>query len=264
MKRSVKATLRPKARVPRRLRKALRRGAKVEMEHTRSRRTAEVIASHHLAEFGARYYPALAKMERRLARGNPHLGNDPNIFRLTRARRLLERAILETGGSTELMDQMEERAYELALFKLQENDGKPRIIPVKERGEIRIQAILAMAQIIASGELHGRGPRRNPSTNYPAMTYAAAHKWEPLAAKWGVSEVARSSRGFMRAYQKARTFAALPEFWKRRREGFISRHMAQVPMTGENLWKTDRRTGKRVPSRRALALIQWAFMPPGR
>lgn len=106
--------------------------------------------------------------------------------------------------------------------------------------------------------------RNNPGQHYPVMTYAAAHAYEPLAEKWGVSQVARSARGFMRAYQKAGTWSKLPEFWQRRRNGFVARHMAQVPMTGENLWKTDKKTGKRMPSRRCLALIQWAYLPPGR
>lgn len=86
------------------------------------------------------------------------------------------------------------------------------------------------------------------------MSYAAAHKWEPMAAKLGVSKVARSSRGFMRAYQRAGSFAKLPEKWKRKREAFIARHMAQGK--SEQLWKNGK------PSRRALALIMWAYMPP--
>jgi hypothetical protein len=44
-------------------RSALRRGTRVEMEHTRNRKVAEVIARVHLAE-RADYYPRLAEMER--------------------------------------------------------------------------------------------------------------------------------------------------------------------------------------------------------
>ena len=40
----------------------------------------------------------------------------------------------------------------------------------------------------------------------PAISYAAAHRWEPLAKAKGVSAVARSSRGFMRAYEAAGTW----------------------------------------------------------
>ena len=40
-------------------------GIKVELEHTRSRKIAKVIAEHHLAE-SPLYYKALKKMEKRL------------------------------------------------------------------------------------------------------------------------------------------------------------------------------------------------------
>lgn len=95
----------------------------------------------------------------------------------------------------------------------------------------------------------------NPPS-YPVMSYAAAHKWEALARQKGVSEVARSSRGFMRAYQRAGSWKNLPEAWKRKRNAFVARHMAQGKK--EQLWKGG------TPSRRALALIMWAYMPPKR
>jgi hypothetical protein len=60
----------------------------------------------------------------------------------------------------------------------------------------------------------------------------------------------------MRAYQRAGSFARLPERWKKKREAFIKRHMAQG--RNEQLWKGGQ------PSRRALALLMWAYMPPGR
>jgi hypothetical protein len=93
------------------------------------------------------------------------------------------------------------------------------------------------------------------------MSYAAAHAWEPKAAERKVSVVARSSRGFMRAYQAAGTWTKLDPWWRQRREGFIARHMAQANR-GERLWERVR--GKWRPTRRALALIQWAYMPSGR
>jgi hypothetical protein len=89
--------------------------------------------------------------------------------------------------------------------------------------------------------------------SYPAMSYAAAHRWEPEAARRGVSKVARGRGGFMRAYQKAGRFSKLSDEWKRKRAGFIARHLAQAK--GERLWKNGE------PSRRALALIMWAYMP---
>lgn len=39
------------------------------MEHTKNRAVARKIACDHYKEFGARYYPALIKMEAKLARG---------------------------------------------------------------------------------------------------------------------------------------------------------------------------------------------------
>jgi hypothetical protein len=93
------------------------------------------------------------------------------------------------------------------------------------------------------------------------MTYAAARAWERQAAERGVSRVARSARGFMRAYQAAGTFARLSPWWKRRRAGFIARHMAQAGR-GERLWERVR--GRWRPTRRGLALMMWAMLPPGR
>lgn len=92
--------------------------------------------------------------------------------------------------------------------------------------------------------------------NYPVMSYKQAHAWEKEAARRGVSKVARSSRGFMRAYQRAGSWKNLSPEWKRKRNAFVARHMAQGK--SEQLWKDGK------PSRRALALIMWAYMPPGR
>jgi hypothetical protein len=100
----------------------------------------------------------------------------------------------------------------------------------------------------------------NPAPHVPVMSYGAAHRWEALAKAKGVSAVARSPRGFMRAYEKAGTWARLDPWWKARRNAFVARHMAQVRQNGEKLWKPDR-SGKLQPSRRCLALIMWGFMP---
>ncbi len=91
---------------------------------------------------------------------------------------------------------------------------------------------------------------------YRYLSHRTALRWEPLAEARGVSAVARSSRGFMRAYEKAGTPSKLSENWKRRREGFISRHMAQVKKRGERLFERDG-----SPTRRHLALIMWAYTP---
>lgn len=82
--------------------------------------------------------------------------------------------------------------------------------------------------------------------------------WEPVAAAKGVSEVARSARGFLAAYRAAdgdpeRLSAA----WRKRRQGFIARHLAQALSRGEPPWRDG------APSRRHLALIMWAWSPMG-
>jgi hypothetical protein len=73
----------------------------------------------------------------------------------------------------------------------------------------------------------------------------------------GVSEVARSERGFLTAYRSTHGRPSdLQDYWIRRREGFIARHMAQVIGNDEKLF--DER-GK--PTRRHLALVAWAYSP---
>lgn len=77
----------------------------------------------------------------------------------------------------------------------------------------------------------------------------------PTLIENGVSEVARSSRGFITAYSRFRTPMRMAiEFvpgervtWAQKRELFIRRTLA---------------TYKKNPSyRRALSLMAWAFMP---
>ena len=73
----------------------------------------------------------------------------------------------------------------------------------------------------------------------------------------GVSKVARSPRGFLTAYKRAGSPSKLSPYWRNRRENFIKRHWAQVRKHGEKLTKNGR------PTRRALALIAWAWKPKG-
>lgn len=88
------------------------------------------------------------------------------------------------------------------------------------------------------------------------LPLSAIAKYEPHAKSEGVSEVARSPRGFLTAYKRAggKPGNLSPE-WLAKREAFIKRHMAQVHMRGEALWKDGE------PSRRHLALIMWAYSP---
>ena len=86
------------------------------------------------------------------------------------------------------------------------------------------------------------------------MSYSEAAAYESQAAKKGVSDVARSSRGFMRAYERNKSPRSLcresvadypSQTWGRRRQGFIARHLAQ--------YKTH------PTKRRWLALVMWAY-----
>ena len=95
---------------------------------------------------------------------------------------------------------------------------------------------------------------------YPWMSYAAAHAHEAEADAHGVSVVARSSTGFMREYERAGTARAMATrplptgvrggtTWGQKRNGFVARHM-----------KSYR---ERPTYRRYLALLMWAYKPPG-
>lgn len=80
-------------------------------------------------------------------------------------------------------------------------------------------------------------------------------KYENLAMMQGVSEVARGANGFLTAFKKVKgRYNDLSDHWKQKREGFISRHMAQME---KEPWYNS----KGQPTRRHLALIMWAYSP---
>ena len=96
---------------------------------------------------------------------------------------------------------------------------------------------------------------------YPWLSYEDAHGYESEARNLEVSEKARAPKGFMREYEKARTprnmrIRPLPpgviggKNWGQKRHNFIKRHMAQYTKRGATYG-------------RYLALIMWAYMPPG-
>lgn len=81
-------------------------------------------------------------------------------------------------------------------------------------------------------------------------------RWLPLMRQWGVSEVARSQRGFLAAYRRAGgDIGRMSEAWQRKRLAFLERHLAQVKQRGEPLWRDG------LPTRRHLALVAWAYSP---
>lgn len=95
---------------------------------------------------------------------------------------------------------------------------------------------------------------QNPH-GHALLPLAEVERWEPLAASSGVSEVARSARGFLGAYRAAKgRFDKLPAAWRTKREGFLARHLAQAK--GEAMFDESG-----MPTRRHLALIMWAYSP---
>lgn len=90
-----------------------------------------------------------------------------------------------------------------------------------------------------------------------ALPLSIVEAYVPLARKLGVSKVARSSRGFLAAYRKAGgKLSNMSEAWRRKRDGFIVRHLAQVNARREPLLLDND-----LPTRRHLALIMWAYSP---
>jgi hypothetical protein len=80
---------------------------------------------------------------------------------------------------------------------------------------------------------------------YPVTPLKVIRQYEPEMKRLKVSEVARSPRGFL-TNLKRNDGRITPE-WEARRNGFISRHMAQYR--------------KHRTPRRRLALIAWAYRP---
>ena len=99
-----------------------------------------------------------------------------------------------------------------------------------------------------------RKTKKNPSMSW--LPLETLEDYLPDMRSQGVSEVARSPRGFVTAYQKAKGDPEkLSEAWHKKRANFIKRHMAQVKKRKEPLFV------KGAPSRRHLALIAWAYSP---
>lgn len=96
---------------------------------------------------------------------------------------------------------------------------------------------------------------------YPMLALSTVSRLEPLADARGVSRVARGPGGFLPAYRQAGgSRTKLPDAWKRKRDGFIARHLAQVQDNDEPLWETSGRW-EGSPTRRHLALAMWAYSP---
>lgn len=89
---------------------------------------------------------------------------------------------------------------------------------------------------------------------YNFLSMAKVSEWVPIMAAKGVSKVARGKGGFIEAYRLAKGDPSkLPVSWIKKRDGFIARHLA-------NLRLESKFDGK-LPTRRHLALIAWAYSP---
>jgi hypothetical protein len=88
------------------------------------------------------------------------------------------------------------------------------------------------------------------------LPLAEVERWRPLAARGGVSDVARGPSGFLRQYEaaKGRLDRLTPER-RAKRDAFLERHLAQARARGEAMF------AKGMPTRRHLALIMWAYSP---
>lgn len=98
--------------------------------------------------------------------------------------------------------------------------------------------------------------RSKPPAHYPFLRLSDVERYVPAMELQGVSEVARSPRGFLIAYRAAGSAGQLSERWHTKRTAFIARHMAQVLLRQEPLY-----TQAGEPTRRHLALIAWAYSP---
>ncbi len=126
---------------------------------------------------------------------------------------------------------------------------------------------------------HEREMILKPDARPELLTGSASRSWpwlplevvlaaEPAMRARGVSEVARSPRGFLRAYERAKgdperlgltptsTPNRKPYPWQKRRNEFVARHMGQLEANGEPLWELDG-----APTRRHLGLVAWAYSP---
>lgn len=114
-----------------------------------------------------------------------------------------------------------------------------------------------------SPALSDRPSLSNPTT-FPFLSLGTVQDAVPFMESQGVSEVARSGRGFISAYKKAKGSSASlkqmadahsGQMWGKRREAFLARHTAQLEDGG---WKNGE------PTRRHLALVAWGYSPTPR
>lgn len=94
------------------------------------------------------------------------------------------------------------------------------------------------------------------------LSLATCLRWVVLAEMRKVSEVARSERGFLTAYQEANGRpSSLSCAWRNRRIAFCARHWAQIEARGKGALFESSGKYEGLPTRHALALVMWAWHP---
>jgi GNAT superfamily N-acetyltransferase len=135
---------------------------------------------------------------------------------------------------------------------------------VYDRGTPEKEAVIEKEFLVSTSEaLAASTPNDYPWLPLDEITPAL-----PLMKRLGVSEVARSPRGFLAAYKRAKgdkrrvgttpgsTPNREPYPWWQRRNEFVARHVGQIQATREPLWNRDG-----SPTKRHLALVAWAYSP---
>jgi hypothetical protein len=93
---------------------------------------------------------------------------------------------------------------------------------------------------------------------YPWASLERVAQMVPVAAKEGVSDVARAPGEFVSVYRRAGGDPdRVPEAWRKKRHNFLLRHLTQAISRREKLHDPARKTY----SRRGLAMLMWAFDP---
>jgi hypothetical protein len=83
---------------------------------------------------------------------------------------------------------------------------------------------------------------------HPYLPLRIIERYTPEMERLGVSKVARGRGGFLTEYRRVGGRPSrLVEYWRRKRAGFIARHMAQYRVSRGY--------------RQYLALIAWAYQP---
>jgi hypothetical protein len=115
---------------------------------------------------------------RRRSRRNPRLGNTGYEFRQQAARAMLREALRLEGHDPDMADGLIESAFHYGLNMVQQQQH--RIVPVRDYPALRLQATLASAQLVASGQMR-RNPRRRSRRN-PGIYGVAG--WIGMRRRW--------------------------------------------------------------------------------